>query len=45
MRVLARFRVNLAIPEGEYGYLSCRGKGYLHRRAMYIVLVREGESR
>jgi len=45
MRVLARFQVNLAIPEGEYGYFSTRGKGYLYRGVMYIVLVGEGESR
>ena len=27
MRVLAKFQVNLAIPKGEYGYFSTRGKG------------------
>ena len=31
LRVLAKFQENLAIPKHSQGYLSTRGRGYVHR--------------
>jgi len=39
MRVLAEFQINLAIPKCTYGYFSTRGRGYVFRGAINIVLV------
>ena len=34
LRVIAKFQANLAIPKHSQGYLSTRGRGYVHRGAI-----------
>ena len=43
MRVLAEFQINLAIPKCIYGYISTRGREYVYRGVIIIVLVGEGK--